>query len=79
MSKAVNQTPKRGYGRHPHHLFKIPAVTDATTHESTDEELQTAKTVVVPLADNALTAVTRIIINKCASIFKRLQRSLVYK
>ncbi|KAL5237971.1 hypothetical protein ACI65C_005381 [Semiaphis heraclei] len=77
MSKTVNQTPKRGYGRHPHHLFKIP-MPDATTHESTDEELQTTNTVVVPSADNA-DNVTRTTFNKFASIFRRLQRSLIYK
>lgn len=78
MSKTVNQMPKRRYGSHPHHLFKIP-VTDATTHGSTDEEWQTVKTVVVPSAGNTLTAITRITFNKCALIFRNLQRSLVYK
>ncbi|XP_015377092.1 PREDICTED: transmembrane protein 205-like [Diuraphis noxia] len=78
MSKTVSQTPKHRYGRHPHHFFKIP-VTDATTHESMDEEWQTTKTAVVPSTGNAQTAVTRITLNKCALIFRSLNVSLIYK
>ncbi|CAI6356192.1 unnamed protein product [Macrosiphum euphorbiae] len=79
MSETVNQTPKRGYGGHPHHLFKLPEA-DVTTCESMYEEgLQTSTTVAEPLAGNELTTVTRNIANKCATIFRRLQRSLAYK
>ncbi|XP_003247083.1 transmembrane protein 205-like [Acyrthosiphon pisum] len=79
MSETVNQTPKRGYGRHPHHLFKIPEA-DLTTRKSMYEEgWQTSTTVAEPLAGNALTAVTRNIVNNCTKIFRRLLRLLPYK
>jgi len=79
MSETVNQTPKRGYGGHPHHLFNIPEA-DVTIHESSYEEgWQTSTTVAESLAGNALTAVTRNIVNKCKTIFRRLQRSMAYK
>ncbi|XP_026820270.1 transmembrane protein 205-like [Rhopalosiphum maidis] len=64
---------KRGYG-HPHHLFKLPTMTDAVTHKDlTDDKLETTQP---PAAQEELgNALTRYIVNKC----EKLRENPVYK
>jgi hypothetical protein len=65
MSETANYKSKRGYG-HPHHLFKLPTMTDAVSHmDLADEKVETTQPLAVQAGPgNVLTTFIRYIVNK---------------